>query len=463
MNNLTIRIQNIALRSRQVVRVLYKYIIEPKSTNEDTRRREFIFNVIITTVFGIVFILNISVIHNQYTIPDYTGFNAGIFSLFTVFFGGLLFFSRKGYLNLATYLFIGIYYLGTTYGIYEWSIELPMGTLSYAVIIIMSSILISTRFGVYMTGIIMASFITIGFLQVKGIVIANTSWYADPIEFKDAFQHSLAYMSIMVVSWLANRDINISLMRARKSEKELKEERDQLEIKVENRTRDIKTIQLEKVSQLYRFAEFGRLASGIYHDLLNPLTAVSLSVEKLNEDIGDRSFETQNNIDKAIKASKRMDAFLQTVRKQLSAECAEELFSPAKEIQDAIDMLAHKTRVSHVEIYAHLDQEIKIYGVTTKFFQIVMNLISNALDAYRDTENKQREINITLATHINFVELIITDNGCGIPENITASIFDPFFTTKTEYSGIGLGLSNTKQIIEHDFKGSISVKSIEKT
>ena len=48
-----------------------------------------------------------------------------------------------------------------------------------------------------------------------------------------------------------------------------------MEVKVEERTKELKKLQMEKMEQLYRFAEFGQLSSGLFHDLINPLTAIS--------------------------------------------------------------------------------------------------------------------------------------------------------------------------------------------
>lgn len=445
----------------RVVHDLYKLLIEPISPDEDSRRREFIFNVIVTAILLIVAGLNLSVFYHQQTIPDYTGVGTIPFSIFTSFFAILLFISRKGFTRLASYIFIGLYFLGATYAIYRWSIELPLGTLSYAVIIVMAGIMVGSRFAALMTVIIGATFIGLGWLQVDGLVSSDITWRSRPLEFKDTIQHAFAYGTIMIVSWLANREIGHSLERARKSEANLKSERDLLEVKVEERTRELKATQLEKVSQLYRFAEFGRLASGIYHDLLNPLTAVSLSVERLQDDAGIQSAEARGHIDKAIRASRRMDSFLHTVRKQLASESTEAVFSPAKEIHDAVDILSHKARSNHIAVHADVDEEVTLHGSPTKFFQIVVNLLSNAMDSYRGYVATDLCVNISLRTDNDSILLIIEDRGCGIALAQQKSVFEPFFTTKTKHSGIGLGLSTTKQIIEKDFKGAILLQSTE--
>lgn len=442
------------------VRFCYRTFIEPRSSDQDVRRRELIFNSILFTVCVIVALLDGSVIFNSLTMPDYTGFTPLAFTGFVAFFASLLFLSRKGHLDIAAYLFLGIYYFGATYGIYAWSTELPLSILSYAIIIVMASIIVGTRFGIFATALISATMIVIGSLEVRGIIQTDLTWRAKPLEFKDSIEHAFMYISIMVVSWLGNRETESSLRRALKSERELKEERNLLEKKVEERTRALKAAQLEKVAQLYRFAEFGRLSSGIFHDLMNSLTAVSLSIDGLRK--GDSGATAAEQVERAVKASKRMDSFIQTVRKQIKSEKSEASFPLESEIRDALDLLSHKANAMKVTIEAEIAGSHLAHGSPVRFFQIAVNLVSNALDSYKDmpiSSDRPRSIAVTLRKKGAAIEFAVEDHGCGIDKAVLPFIFDPFFTTKSEHEGTGLGLSTTKQIAENDFKGSISVRS----
>jgi len=86
--------------------------------------------------------------------------------------------------------------------------------------------------------------------------------------------------------------------------------------------------------------------------------------------------------------------------------------------------------------------------------QVLLNLIINAIHA---TEN-DGTIRIKTSTHVCFIEIVISDEGCGIEESQLPKIFDPFYTTKKIGRGIGLGLSVAYGIIE-EHHGSISVTS----
>ena len=119
-------------------------------------------------------------------------------------------------------------------------------------------------------------------------------------------------------------------------------------------------------------------------------------------------------------------------------------------------ILNYKTKKNNVELIFSADENIKIIGDPIKFNQIVTNLVSNAIDACDDKENK--EIIIDLIKEDNYIELQIADNGKGISEDIMNKIFEPFFTTK-DGGSLGLGLSLIKKIIEESFLGTISVSS----
>ncbi|MBI5134086.1 MAG: HAMP domain-containing histidine kinase [Candidatus Taylorbacteria bacterium] len=444
----------------QGVRYIYALCIRPRSSDEDSYRREHIFNVIATTVLGAVILLEASIIYSQIADLDTYGFRPTIFSFFIILFAALLALSRRGHTRLASYLFIGLYFMGTTYGIYAWGIEVPLPLLSYAAIIVMSSILLGTKQSFAITGLIAATLITLGHLQAAGIIQADVSWRSEPMVAKDAIEDSIIFFAIVAVSWLSNKDLERSLRRARESERALKAERDTLEEKVEERTRELKAAQLEKVSQLYRFVEFGKLSSGIFHDLLNPLTTVSLTVEKLSAESGDKGAEYKETLDRAVRASKRIESFVQTVRKQLNSESKVGIFSLENEARDAADLLLHKSRKSGVTVRIDSKEAILVHGSSVRFFQVAVNLISNAIDSYICSPKEgERTVDVSILESADGIRFEVSDKGCGIESEVSCRIFDPFFTTKTEHSGIGLGLSTTKDIVEKDFGGKIEVIS----
>lgn len=253
-----------------------------------------------------------------------------------------------------------------------------------------------------------------------------------------------------------------SLARARASEQLLRNERDQLERLVEERTKEVKAIQHEKIAQLYRFAEFGRLSAGVFHDLMNSLHTVVLHVSNLQS--SDESIpEVQQQLEKAVISSKRMGHYIATVRKQMDSSTALSRFSPQKEITDAIDILRFKSREASVHIRYTTKTPIILYGNALRFYQVMTNLIGNAIEACEEnTRQSFVTVSVAAAKKHHTLVIKITDNGAGIASEAIPLVFKPFFTTKPYQKGIGLGLSQSKEIIEQDFNGTIAVSSNKK-
>lgn len=445
------------------VSFLYTKLIEPRANNEDDRRREFILNTILSGSILLLVALDYSVLLQSITLgQEYHGIPFPVFTSIVIFFCTLHFLSRKGYFHSASYLMIGFYYLGSTYGAYHWGVELQYSILSYILVIIVSSILISTRFGFVVTGIIAVSTITIGQLELQGIIDPLGYWKLEQMD-RQPFQFAFMYFLIMTVSWLSNREIEKSLRRARISEAELIKERDLLEIKVEERTRALHLAQAEKVSQLYRFAEFGRLSSGIFHDLVNPLSVVASSINSLEGTLHPDIPHIKDSLNRAIQANKHMEKFIIAVKKQIRQDEVYEQFEMSDQVHEILTLLHFKALKARVDIEFKAFKKITTYGNPFKFQQIIMNLISNAIDACEAAEGglERRRISVRLNKNGNRAKLTVADKGCGIPKSVIERVFDPFFTTKSNYKGMGLGLSTTKTLVEKNFGGTISVHSVE--
>ena len=277
----------------------------------------------------------------------------------------------------------------------------------------------------------------------------------------DGIQYSLILLLTMTLSWLSNREINKSLVRARESEEALRKERDSLEIKVQERTRELKRAQIEKTEQVQRFTDFGRLSSGIFHDLMNTLSSVSLSIHSLerNPIIALEMTNSKECLQKAIDLSRKMSDHLQTIKKQIRPEENEKVFSIRKEITDCINILSYRIRETDIKIHLEEGDDLKLYNNPHRFYQIIFNLLNNAIDASLDLPTERKEIKIKTRTENDCAVIVIKDSGHGIKPEILKKIFNPFFSTKKAGAGMGLGLALIKENIESYFNGKIIVQS----
>lgn len=441
-------------------------VVAPKSRDEDRARKEFILNILL---FAAIILVSIASVINIFGFffadPELYANNA--LSLVVVigilaFFCLLFFLSRRGFPKISAYLFLVTFFLLASYLEYKHGVDVNAGLLINVLVIVISGILISTRFAFLIMAIIGITILVIDYLQRVNIFSANQYWREQRWNFSDTLMVLIIFTIIATVCWLSNREIYKALKRAKSSEAELKYERDSLEVKVEERTQELKRTQMEKVGQLYRFSEFGRLSSGLFHDLTNLLSAVSLNMEMAQNNQLRELDQTKSYLERAISANGRMKNFIEAIRRQISGQGSDTLFSLNEEIKQVIQILSYRSRKFNVEIEFTAPMEISTFGSAVKFNQIVTNLIANAIDAYADIDPDNiflPKVYVFLLVESGMVTLTVEDRGCGIPQELLNKIFEPFFTTKDPSIGTGIGLSLTKRMVEQDFGGAINVES----
>jgi signal transduction histidine kinase len=444
---------------------LFNYFVSPKSVDFDKARREFVLNAVLIGVISVTFVALL------YDIYDVVFFSRGkdsidpliIFILF-VFQIFLYRMSRKGKSKFVSEVLIGVLLIIPTYTTFKWGNDVPAALLAYTLIIVMTGILISSLASFVITCVIVVLSLFFNYLHHNGIVIADYIWQQQPVGLWDIIFYNAILAIIALISWLFNRQSEIAFKRASKMEQALIKERDSLEEKVEERTRKIKQIQLERMASLNHMAEIGRMTSGFFHDLVNPLNLVSLNLDRLSSQsqIWKKKSLEDNKIliDRAIKGTKHLSQFISTARNQIQEKQVNEPFSLTDEIEDVIAMLNHKAGEAGVKIVFTSKTNITIYGNSLRFSQVVSNLISNAIDSYDGTKKRVSKIvEVVLVKGSDNAELTVKDFGSGIPNKILKKIFEPFFTTKKNGKGIGIGLSVCRDIVQKELQGEISVDS----
>lgn len=436
----------------------FKKFISPRQTNDENRRKELILNIILIFSSFSFFIINIIRIADYIIYPDKRGLPLSITLIIMVFFIFLFWLNRWGWLKTSSSLLILVFSLPMFYSFLIWGADLPAAILLAVLVIILSGILLGARVSFLSTFFIAIFLIVITDYQDKGIIAVQSYWRSEPAQIGDAITYAVLLLIISAIAWLFCTEINRSLKRARTSEILLREERDLLEIKVEKRTQELRETEAEKINSLYRFAEFGRLSSGIFHDLINPLTAVSLNLEQIKAGTDTKILSAKSYLNQALLATGRMEGLIASIKRQIAQEGVISLFSLNQEIEQIIQILSYKARRAQVKLNFYASQKIELKGDTVKFGQIIINLLANAIEACEDAEIK--EITINLSDTAETIRITVSDSGSGItPENIP-KIFNSFFSTKNKSGlGLGIGLASTKSIIEKDFHGHISVTS----
>jgi len=445
---------------------LIKRLITPRNANKDNARREYILNILLLGAIVLSLVACVDNLFNHLTgnatkvaIPILVVF------FFLIFFCFLLFLSRKGRIRFSAIILILLMYLPALYSSYAWGAEVPQGLILYALVIVMTGILINSFASSFITIFTSIYLLVITYLQVNSIYVPMLYWKTKPVVMGDTIVIDVTLLIISTVAWLSNREMEKALKRARSSEEALIRERDSLEIKVQQRTQALQISQMEKLLQLERFSELGRISAGLIHDLASPLNLVSLNLNRMNK-LGKKAPHEHFSgsdvlLERAMIGINRLESFVNAARRQVQHQEIKEFFSVRNEISKLVQVLSYPAKENKIVILFSSPGDIRTFGNPIKFNQILTNLIINAIDAY-DTlkkKNVKREIVVHLIKRKNIAEIIVQDFGIGISKKNLEYIFQPFFTTKTNDKGTGIGLSICKEMIEKDFKGTISVTS----
>ncbi len=441
-------------------------LIEPVSVDEDDRRKEYVLNVILILSLFALILLGSTVVWNKMHMGlDYDGMNPFIFGSIIVLYGSLLYISKKGYGKVASVLLVLFNASGTIYTGWKWGASLPATLLLTVLVLVTASVLIGSTAG-FVTAGGMITVLTI--LGIHESVVFNVpTWRYDEITVTDVITYAVMFLFISFIAWLSNRQIDLSLARARRSEKLLEIDRDTLEQRVGKRTEELVTSQQKRFIELEHTVRVGELARGIMHDIMSPLSAISLYVEEMIRTPMDME-NTQRMLQKTIQASQQMNNFMHSARHHINPQSIEGSMDMTtnlkKELYMAYDIFAHKARMSNVHIDIVPCDSIVLCAHPMRIHQILVNLISNAIDAYTNIsgENPEQQsqpkmIRIIAERSDNVARISISDNGCGIPEEQLKTIFTKPLSTKTQ--GTGIGLTSTHAIVTKELGGSIDVTS----
>lgn len=441
---------------------LFERYLQPKSTNDDTRRQEFILNLLLLGSLVLAAVAFFIVLANYilyYRIPLMQS-RVYLIGCIFLFFFGLYLLSRLQLYRIAAVIFLFTYFVIATYTLYTWGILMHIGLLLYALIIVIAGVLLGSRLTFFITCLITVTLFILAYSTANHTIEPSLSWTQSPGGFDDAITFSTIFLIITVVSWLSNRETERSLARARRSEQALREQRDQLEILAEKRAQELTQVRQEEFSYMYQFAEIGKMASALIHDLINPLTSISLSLEKLE------SKEKSIIIKRAMNGVRLMDGFIQMARREIKQQKIVGPFSLEKSIRSTINALEAKAKGHRITILFQPKVKLETVGSSAKFQEMISNLINNAIDAYIGYPAKLKQqptVTVTLDSRYKgkrqFAVISIHDNGRGISKEIMAKMYEPFFTTKEQEHGLGLGLSIVRDLATKEFHGGISATS----
>jgi two-component system NtrC family sensor kinase len=213
----------------------------------------------------------------------------------------------------------------------------------------------------------------------------------------------------------------------------------------------------EKLYLTDRLVSLGEMAAGLAHELNNPLTGIlALSQLLMNSKLPVEQKEDIKCIhNEANRASNIVKNVLLFARKKTGDNGRS---SPNEVIKEILKLREYDERINNISVVTNLEENLPNIPLEKgQLQQVFLNIMSNAESAIKEIHDSGT-IKITTQRANNHVNIIFSDNGCGIKKQVIPRIFDPFFTTKEIGKGTGLGLSICYSIIvKHG--GKINVKS----
>lgn len=210
--------------------------------------------------------------------------------------------------------------------------------------------------------------------------------------------------------------------------------------------------------QTTKIAAIEQLATGIAHEIHNPLTIISGKVQVLllKKDRAAIDHETEEILKTIVKQTKRAaDITRKLLMFSQGSGAPKEMLRLEQVLEDTIALVSYRTSLDGITFHRNIGADIPpFYGNVHELREIFLNLILNAVQSIRS----QGEIHIDLKYHPadELIELQVLDTGRGIDQDHLEKVFNPFFTTRHE--AVGLGLFVTKQIV-HRYGGSIRLES----
>lgn len=253
----------------------------------------------------------------------------------------------------------------------------------------------------------------------------------------------LFIMSVSLLSAFFNERTRFMLYRLRA---EVGEKNAQLE----KNNKDLAEIKGQMLQQ-EKMAAIGTLASGLLHEVNNPvnycLMAINLAIDNPTAKGDETLHEYLGDAREGMQRIQRIVSDLKTFAyRPQDADARGSDFPLSRALDTALRMVGHETR--DVNITRELPQDTMVHGDEGAIVGVLINLLGNAAAAVRTLQHGDPRVGVSAVWDADRLRVTISDNGPGIPPENLARVFEPFFTTREIGQGLGLGLSISYSVIE---------------
>lgn len=226
------------------------------------------------------------------------------------------------------------------------------------------------------------------------------------------------------------------------------------------------------ILQQSRMAQMGEMISMIAHQWRQPLGSISAVVASmklkillnkfdLTSEDGREAYQhfTHESLHKIEEYVRFLTNTIDDFRNFFKPDKHKESISLLKLTNRTLEIIGKALEINGITVHvdARTSKEIMVYA--NEITQVILNILKNAEDVFKERGTESASINITLFEKENIQTIEIEDNAGGIPETILPHIFEPYFSTKQEKNGTGLGLYMSKIIVEEHCHGTLRAEN----
>jgi len=270
--------------------------------------------------------------------------------------------------------------------------------------------------------------------EIKDTLRQDKSFYGEMLHFKKNGEKFWNYMRIApvrdargIVTHYVGIQTDVTLMRQR--DFEIKEQREEL----------------LHVTRVGKLAEF---VSSLAHEISQPLTAILSYAQAAQRMLDEREPDVAEVLGYIVNDGQRASEVIRRLRSLLKrGEPKFVAIDMNRLIKETVELVATDVTVRHKVIRTELPSKLPaIYGDRIQLQQVLLNLLSNSLDAMEASDDFRELVIRASFVRPRAIKVDVTDQGCGIPPKDLKKLFNHFFTSKPD--GLGMGLSISRLIIE---------------
>lgn len=215
--------------------------------------------------------------------------------------------------------------------------------------------------------------------------------------------------------------------------------------------------------QQHKLAAMGEIIGHIAHQWRQPLNVLNITTFDLRckYALGALSDEKFNSAFDTIESlTEQMSSTISDFMDFYKPNKEKKAFKLHEAVRYATNITAIQLRNEGIALSHNIDETVEVYGLANELQQVILNLLSNAKDAFSTKEIEPKQICLVAWSNEEGVHLCVEDNAGGIEESVLERIFEPYFSTKGKMQGSGIGLYICSMIMKESFGGSIRVENI---